>query len=206
MRALAGRDDNPALELLAGAQPPSRPCARLRDLPAAQPQQTGYAAARPARGRPAARHGLRRLTITHGAEIRPLLAADHPHPGVIAARPPGTGFECYQAALRAVPAARSVTDSNNALAGSFPGRPSALPVWRGGCVPLVHSDELSRQPGAGRAADADRQMFGDSRFGYRSGQGATVWQPYSSGATSRTVSVNCQRWPARSSTVHSRSP
>ncbi len=39
-----------------------------------------------------------------------------------------------------------------------------------------------------------------ARFGHLSGQGATVWQPYSSGATSRTVSVNCQRWPARSST------
>src|SRR5262249_18689270 len=57
-----------------------------------------------------------------------------------------------------------------------------------------------------RPAGAGRQMFGGSRFGHRSGQGATVWQPYSSGATSRTVSVNCQRWPARSSTVHSRSP
>jgi hypothetical protein len=38
------------------------------------------------------------------------------------------------------------------------------------------------------------------------GQGATVVQPKSSGATSRTVSANCQRWPARSSTVQSRSP
>jgi len=37
-------------------------------------------------------------------------------------------------------------------------------------------------------------------------QGATVSHPNSSGATSRRVSVNCQRWPARSSTVHSRSP
>lgn len=42
--------------------------------------------------------------------------------------------------------------------------------------------------------------------GHRSGQGATVWQPYSSGATSRSVSANCQWWPARSSTVQSRSP
>lgn len=33
-----------------------------------------------------------------------------------------------------------------------------------------------------------------------------VLQPYSSGATSRTVSANCHRWPATSSMVQSRSP
>jgi hypothetical protein len=62
------------------------------------------------------------------------------------------------------------------------------------------------QPGTGRPSGADGQTCGGWRGGHRSGQGATVWQPYSSGATSRTVSVNCQRWPARSSTLSLHSP
>src|SRR5581483_6592437 len=36
--------------------------------------------------------------------------------------------------------------------------------------------------------------------------GPTVSHPYSSGATSAMVWLNCQRWPARSSMLHSRSP
>ena len=47
-----------------------------------------------------------------------------------------------------------------------------------------------------------RQLLTPSPWCY----GWTERPPHSSGATSRIVCVNCQRWPAGSSSVHSRSP
>jgi len=63
-----------------------------------------------------------------------------------------------------------------------------------------------RQPSRSVAGQVSRTVPRGRQVPGRAGQGATVVQPKSSGATSRTVSANCQRWPARSSTVQSRSP